>query len=94
MSEFHAAHPDYVTTSRLDELRATEYSYLDSTGHTYLDYTAAGLMADAQLRAHIVPALVAPGTYGGQPQFGDRPARVRPRLAALRPGISGCRRAA
>ena len=51
MSDFHAAYPDYATTSRLDELRATEYSYLDAGGHTYLDYTGAGLAADAQLRA-------------------------------------------
>jgi selenocysteine lyase/cysteine desulfurase len=53
MSDFHAAYPDYSATCRLDELRATEYSYLDSGGHTYLDYTGAGLAADAQLRAHI-----------------------------------------
>jgi selenocysteine lyase/cysteine desulfurase len=53
MSDFHAAYPDYATTSRLDELRATEYSYLDAGGHTYLDYTGAGLAADAQLRAHV-----------------------------------------
>jgi selenocysteine lyase/cysteine desulfurase len=53
MSDFHAAYPDYSTTSRLDELRATEYSYLDSGGHVYLDYTGAGLAADAQLRAHL-----------------------------------------
>jgi selenocysteine lyase/cysteine desulfurase len=46
MSDFHAAYPDYVTTSRLDDLRATEYSYLDRGGHTYLDYTGAGLPAD------------------------------------------------
>ena len=52
MSDFHAAYPDYAATSRLDELRATEYSYLDAGGHTYLDYTGAGLAADAQLRAH------------------------------------------
>ncbi len=52
MSDFRAAYPDYATTSRLDELRATEYSYLDAGSHTYLDYTGAGLAADAQLRAH------------------------------------------
>ena len=51
MSEFLAAYPDYATTSRLDELRATEYSYLDAGAHIYLDYTGAGLAADAQLRA-------------------------------------------
>ena len=53
MSEFLAAYPDYISTSRLDELRAAEYSYLDSGGHIYLDYTGAGLAADAQLRAHV-----------------------------------------
>ena len=52
MSDFHTAYPDYAATFRLDELRATEYSYLDAGGHTYLDYTGAGLAADAQLRAH------------------------------------------
>ena len=53
MSDFYAAYPDYAGTSRLDELRATEYGYLDAGGHTYLDYTGAGLAADAQLRAHV-----------------------------------------
>ncbi|HEY6296616.1 MAG TPA: aminotransferase class V-fold PLP-dependent enzyme, partial [Streptosporangiaceae bacterium] len=52
MDEFLAAYPDYAATSRLDELRATEYAYLDAGGHVYLDYTGAGLTADAQLRAH------------------------------------------
>ena len=36
----------------LDRLRATEYSYLDAGGHTYLDYTGAGLPAQAQMAAH------------------------------------------
>jgi hypothetical protein len=53
MSNFHTAYPEYATTARLDELRAAEYSYLDAGGHTYLDYTGAGLAADAQLRAHV-----------------------------------------
>jgi selenocysteine lyase/cysteine desulfurase len=53
MDEFLAAYPDYATTSRLDELRATEYVYLDANGYTYLDYAGAGLAADAQLRAHL-----------------------------------------
>jgi len=51
-SGFLAAYPDYVTTARLDELRAAEYPYLDSRGHVYLDYAGAGLAADAQLRTH------------------------------------------
>ena len=53
MSDFLAAYPDYAATARLDELRASEYSYLDSGGHVYLDYTGAGLASDAQLRAHV-----------------------------------------
>ena len=52
MSDFHAAYPDYAATSRLDEPRTAEYPYLEAGGHTYLDYTGAGLAADAQLRAH------------------------------------------
>jgi len=51
-SGFLAAYPDYVTTGRLDELRAAEYPYLGSRGHVYLDYAGAGLVADAQLRTH------------------------------------------
>jgi selenocysteine lyase/cysteine desulfurase len=53
VSDFLAAYPDYAATARLDELRATEYSFLDSGGHIYLDYTGAGLAAEAQLRAHV-----------------------------------------
>jgi selenocysteine lyase/cysteine desulfurase len=62
MDEFLAAYPDYATTSRLDELRATEYAYLDAGGHAYLDYTGAGLAADAQLRAHV--ARLRSGCFG------------------------------
>jgi selenocysteine lyase/cysteine desulfurase len=62
MADFLAAYPDYATTSRLDDLRATEYAYLDSGGHTYLDYTGAGLAADAQLRAHV--ARLRSGCFG------------------------------
>jgi hypothetical protein len=50
--DFLAAYPGYAATFRLDELRAGEYSYLDVGGHTYLDYTGGGLVADGQLRAH------------------------------------------
>src|SRR6185437_10862322 len=52
MSDFHAAYPEYAATSLLDELRATEYAYLDEGGHVYLDYTGAGLAARSQLQAH------------------------------------------
>ncbi|KAH8602446.1 pyridoxal phosphate-dependent transferase [Bisporella sp. PMI_857] len=42
----------YRITSKLDELRNTEYSYLDEQNQIYLDYTGAGLAADAQYFAH------------------------------------------
>ena len=48
---FLAACPGYRATAVLDQLRATEYSYLDASGHVYLDYTGAGLPAHAQLSA-------------------------------------------
>jgi hypothetical protein len=46
------SYPGYRSTALLDRLRATEYSYLDAGGHTYHDYTGAGLPAQAQLNAH------------------------------------------
>jgi selenocysteine lyase/cysteine desulfurase len=49
---FLAAYPGYRDTAVLDQLRATEYWYLDAGGHTYLDYTGAGLPAQAQLSGH------------------------------------------
>jgi selenocysteine lyase/cysteine desulfurase len=36
----------------IDELRAREYPQLDRDGQVYLDYTGAGVYAQAQLRAH------------------------------------------
>lgn len=61
-AEFLAGHPEYETTRRLDELRATEYSYLDDQGQVYLDYTGAGLAADAQHGAH--HARLTSGAFG------------------------------
>jgi len=49
---FLSACPGYSSTVLLDWLRVTEYSYLDAGGHVYLDYTGAGLPAQAQVRAH------------------------------------------
>ena len=62
MSDFNAAYPGYAGTARLDELRATEYSYLDAGGHVYLDYTGAGLPARSQILAHA--ARLRAGVYG------------------------------
>jgi selenocysteine lyase/cysteine desulfurase len=52
MSTISDRYPEYQTTARLDELRATEYSYLDSQDHVYLDYTGSGLAASAQIHHH------------------------------------------
>lgn len=46
------AHPEYLSTSQLDDLRNSEYAYLDKQNHVYLDYTGSGLAAQAQHRAH------------------------------------------
>jgi len=62
MSDFHAANPGYAATGRLDELRATEYGYLDEGSHVYLDYTGSGLPARSQLTAHA--RRLSSGAYG------------------------------
>jgi selenocysteine lyase/cysteine desulfurase len=51
-SAFRAAYPGYDDTKALDALRASEYWYLDAERQLYLDYTGAGLPAEAQLSAH------------------------------------------
>jgi selenocysteine lyase/cysteine desulfurase len=62
MGDFEVAYPEYAGTSRLDDLRADEYGYLDDRGDVYLDYTGAGLPSRSQLRAHA--RRVASGAYG------------------------------
>jgi len=49
---FLEAWPDYTATGALDELRAREFGRLDAEGHTYLDYTGAGLYGASQVRRH------------------------------------------
>lgn len=43
-----ASYPDFKGTAVLDDLRDTEYSYLEE--HVYRDYTGAGLAAQSQHR--------------------------------------------
>jgi selenocysteine lyase/cysteine desulfurase len=50
---FMAAYPSYKTTSRLDDLRRTDYRRLDESQQIYLDYTGGGLYAQSQLQAHL-----------------------------------------
>ncbi len=51
--KFLEDYPEYGTTLKLDEIRATEYSRLDSQGHIYLDYTGGGLYSDSQIKCHM-----------------------------------------
>ena len=37
MADFYHRYPDYADTSVLDELRVSDYSYLEETGHVYAD---------------------------------------------------------
>ena len=59
---FRQAYPAFDSTSKLDELRATEYARLDRQGHVYLDYTGGGLYAESQLRDHL--ALLSEEVFG------------------------------
>ncbi|MCK4916554.1 MAG: hypothetical protein KAS89_10285, partial [Candidatus Eisenbacteria sp.] len=52
LASFLDAHPSYRDTRVIDELRAREYTRLDTKGHIYLDYTGGSLYAESQLRAH------------------------------------------
>ncbi len=61
-SAFRLAHPEYESTRLLDELRATEYGRLDRGGQVFLDYTAGGIYADSQVRAHA--GLLTSGVFG------------------------------
>jgi hypothetical protein len=64
------AYPEYSTTSWLDELRTTEYAYLDNQDHVYLDYTGSGLAAYGQYCAH--EKRLASTPYGvWQPTLGE-----------------------
>jgi len=51
-TNFLETHPDYVTTSALDDLRATDYGRLDAHQQVYLDYTGGGLHATSQVTEH------------------------------------------
>ncbi|MDH5805113.1 MAG: aminotransferase class V-fold PLP-dependent enzyme, partial [Gemmatimonadota bacterium] len=50
--EFKKKFPSYDDTSKLDELRSSEYDRLDELGHVYVDYTGAGMYAASQVKSH------------------------------------------
>jgi molybdenum cofactor sulfurtransferase len=68
-ASFRQAHPEYGATTRLDDLRRTEYGRLDAGGHVYLDYTGGGLYAEAQVREHAdqLGAAVLGNPHSGSP---------------------------
>jgi len=59
---FRQRFPAYERTSRIDELRASEYGRLDRAEHVYLDYTGGGLYSDHQIREH--SAFLKAGIFG------------------------------
>ncbi|KAK4113672.1 PLP-dependent transferase [Canariomyces notabilis] len=44
--------PEYRSTTLLDDLRRSEYDYLDANHQVYLDYTGSGLAARSQRQHH------------------------------------------
>lgn len=50
---FPQKYPGYQATLAIDELRRTDYSRLDASNHTYLDYTGGGLYAESQIQKHM-----------------------------------------
>jgi selenocysteine lyase/cysteine desulfurase len=52
LTDFLTQYPTYRNTSRIDEIRQSDYAILDQQGHIYLDYTGGGLYAASQLKAH------------------------------------------
>ena len=59
---FRQAYPEFAATHELDELRTTEYARLDRADQVFLDYTAGGLYAASQVRAHA--ELLIGGVFG------------------------------
>jgi molybdenum cofactor sulfurtransferase len=72
--DFVQAYPDYVSTSALDALRASEYGRLDAQRQVYLDYTGAGLHAERQIREHA--ELLNSGVFGNPHSASPTSARM------------------
>ncbi|MBE0684386.1 MAG: aminotransferase class V-fold PLP-dependent enzyme [Anaerolineaceae bacterium] len=50
--KFLTDYPNFQKTSVLDKIRKDDYPNLDQQGHTYLDFTGAGLYAQSQVMKH------------------------------------------
>lgn len=85
LDAFRRGYPDFDSTARLDELRATEYGRLDALGQIYLDYTGGGLYGACQLREH--QEMLA-GAVLGNPHSQNLPSRdMTERVEATRARI-------
>lgn len=71
--DFSRRYPAFALTGVLDELRATEYGRLDSSGTVYLDYTGGGLYAQSQLQEHM--AMLSDRVWGN-PHSENLPSRA------------------
>jgi molybdenum cofactor sulfurtransferase len=49
---FLKAFPEYQLTSTLDDLRASDFSRLDQTGETYVDYMGGGMHPESLIRRY------------------------------------------
>ena len=74
---FLASHPAYRDTTRLDDLRRSDYARLDRGGHVYLDYTGAGLYGASQVDDH---AALLQGTVFGNPHSASLTSTTTTRL--------------
>ena len=73
LARFLRSYPAFAKTGVLDVVRATDYARLDQQGHTYLDYTGAGLYAESQLRQH--QELLTDAVFGN-PHSQNQPSRA------------------
>jgi selenocysteine lyase/cysteine desulfurase len=76
-----------ITVRRIEELRTTEYAYLDNGDHVYLDYTGAGLPSARQLRAHA--ERVASGCFGNPHSDNPTSAASTALIAQARDAVLG-----
>lgn len=82
-AEFGEAYPEYLQTSVIDRLRATEYRRIDKSGQVYLDYTGGSLYAECQLEEHF--KLLRSEVFGN-------PHSVNPSSTAMTGHLESCRR--
>jgi molybdenum cofactor sulfurtransferase len=80
---FRKAHPEFASTSRLDEIRARDFKRLDESGHVYLDYTGGSLYSERQIRDHM--AILQNNVFGN-------PHSANPTSLAMTERVEGARR--